>query len=129
MTVGLLPQGSSDTVAATRRLLICSAGVPHPSRGASTVLFYHYLARLKREGYAVRHILLLEGEAWSDEAVAAYEGAMGDADFEVMACRSRQFVEQGRFRHRLDAAAAAAARRAMRDFAPGIILAFDLLAA
>ena len=35
---------------ADKRLLICSAGVPHESMGASVVLFYCYLARLRQDG-------------------------------------------------------------------------------
>ncbi|MBV9523019.1 MAG: glycosyltransferase family 4 protein, partial [Alphaproteobacteria bacterium] len=44
-------------------------------------------------------------------------------------CRSRRFIEQGRVRHRLDPAAAGAARAAIGSFSPDAIMAFDILAA
>lgn len=43
-----------------RRLLVCVPGVPHRSRGASSVLFFHYLDQLLRAGYQVLCLLLVE---------------------------------------------------------------------
>ncbi len=121
---------AAPAAASGRRLLVCSAGVPHESRGASTVLFYHYIARLKREGYAILHLLLLEGEAWPDAAVDAYARDFAEGErVRIVACRSRRFVEQGRHRHRLDPAASAEARAVIRRFQPDAIVAFDILAA
>lgn len=35
------------------RLLILCPGVPHTSKGASSVLFYHYTAALKQAGFTI----------------------------------------------------------------------------
>jgi glycosyltransferase involved in cell wall biosynthesis len=114
---------------AARRLLVCSAGVPHERDGASVVLFYHYVARLKREGFAIRHLLLLEGETWSAEAVDAYRGKLGDDAFSVSAVRSERLYASGRLSHRHDEEAASALRREAAAFAPDAILCFDFLPA
>jgi glycosyltransferase involved in cell wall biosynthesis len=116
--------------AADKRLLICSAGVPHVSKGASVVLFYHYIARLKQDGYIIRHVLLLEGESWSDADVAAYRGELGaPGRFEIIALRSSRLYESGRLIHSCDPATAATVRRLTAEFAPDAIICFDFLPA
>jgi glycosyltransferase involved in cell wall biosynthesis len=118
-----------DRSDAGKRLLICSAGVPHESEGASVVLFYHYIARLKREGHVIRHLLLLD-PSWSDEAVDAYRRKLGSpGTFDVVVIRATAFYRSGRVRPHCDADAAAAAGRHARAFAPQAILCFDILAA
>jgi glycosyltransferase involved in cell wall biosynthesis len=113
-----------------KRLLICSAGVPHESKGASVVLFYHYIARLKQDGYVIRHVLLLEGDTWSDADVTAYRDELGAPGcFEVVAVRSRKLYESGRLIHSYDPAMAASVRRLAAEFAPDGIVCFDFLAA
>jgi glycosyltransferase involved in cell wall biosynthesis len=128
------PTAAPVTVAATarsgKRLLICSAGVPHASQGASVVLFYHYIARLKQDGYIIRHVLLLEGETWSDRDVAAYRSALGAPGmFEIVAIRSRKLYESGRLSHSHDPMMAAAVRKLAVEFMPDGIVCFDFLAA
>jgi glycosyltransferase involved in cell wall biosynthesis len=121
-----------DSVArpgARKRLLICSAGLPHESEGASVVLYYHYIARLKRDGHLIRHIVLLD-PSWNDAAVDAYRRKLGSPDaFEVTVIRAARFYRSGRFRPHLDAEAASAVRRHAKAFAPQAILCFDILAA
>jgi glycosyltransferase involved in cell wall biosynthesis len=51
------------------RVLVCVPGVPHRSRGASSVLFYHYIDQLLRAGHQVLCLLLLEG----GEDVSAFQ--------------------------------------------------------
>lgn len=51
------------------RVLVCVPGVPHRSRGASSVLFYHYVEQLQRAGHEVFCVLLLEG----GEDVSAFQ--------------------------------------------------------
>jgi glycosyltransferase involved in cell wall biosynthesis len=114
---------------ARKRLLICSAGVPHESEGASVVLYYHYIARLKHEGHVIRHVVLLDS-SWSDAAVEAYRGKLGSPGiFEVTVIRATHFYRSGRIRPHLDAEAAKAVRRHAEAFAPQAILCFDILAA
>ena len=56
------------------------------SKGASVVLFYHYIARLKRDGYIIRHILLLEGDAWGEAEIATYRSELGARErFDIVA--------------------------------------------
>lgn len=117
----------SDRATPAGRILVCVPGVPHPSRGASTVLFYHYLEQLKRAGYAVRCLLLLErpsGDEWSPDAFAQAWADPGRCEVEAV------FVERPiRFRKvsgelepvAVDAAVAARARA----FAPDLVLCFD----
>jgi glycosyltransferase involved in cell wall biosynthesis len=113
-----------------RRVLICSAGIPHETRGASTVLFFHYVAHLRAAGYQILHLLLLEGDAWPNEELGAYERKVAELGrFEVLACRASRFVDQGRTKHQLREAAIQPARGKADAFAPDLILAFDLLAA
>jgi glycosyltransferase involved in cell wall biosynthesis len=121
-----------DTVArpgARKRLLICSAGLPHESEGASVVLYYHYIAGLKREGHVIRHVVLLD-PSWSDAVVDAYRRKLGSPGaFEVTVVRAARFYRSGRFRPHLDAEAASAVRRHAETFGPQAILCFDILAA
>lgn len=112
-----------------KRLLICSAGLPHESEGASVVLYYHYIARLKREGYVIQHLVLLE-PSWSDQAVDAYRRKVGSpGTFDVTVIRTAAFYRSGRLRPHLDAAAVDAVARHAKAFGPQAILCFDILAA
>jgi hypothetical protein len=130
VSVAAMREATAPAGGSHRRLLICSGGIPHPRSGASTVLFYHYIARLKEMGCTILHLLLLEGDAWPDAAVDEYKRDIAEGDrFVVATCRSQHFVEQGRSRHVLDAVAASEARAAIQDFAPDAIVAFDILAA
>lgn len=112
------------------RILLCSAGVPHPTRGASTVLFFHYAARLKREGYQVQHILLLEGSDWNDDDVAEYRQTLAsEGQFEIVAVRSSSFVSEGRLSHTLDASASRYFLAEAAAFSPDMVVTFDIVAA
>ena len=112
------------------RILICTAGIPHESEGASTVLFFHYIRQLSKAGYQIHHLLLLEGKSWTDEAVRDYAGKFDKPGmFEVDVARSAGFVKGGRFTHRLDDDALVAPLERARQFQPDLILAFDILPA
>jgi len=107
--------------------------VPHESEGASVVLFYHYIARLRREGYRIHHLLLLLGDSWSDADVARYAAKMTDpADpdrFTVGAVRADRFHSEGRIGHKLVPDRACVVAEAASAAKPDLIVAFDLLAA
>jgi glycosyltransferase involved in cell wall biosynthesis len=115
------------------KVLVVSAGIPHERNGASLVLFYHYVDRLKREGYRIRHILLLPGPNWAHNAVDEYAAKMADpADpfrFGVTAIRAERFFTESRRFHRLVPAATNEVVTAAQAFRPDVIVAFDLLAA
>lgn len=127
------PAAIPQTVGKDRRILICSAGIPHERDGASVVLFYHYIARLRREGYRILHILLLPGPNWAQSKVDEYTGKMSDSEdpsrFRITAVRAPQFYREGRWSHELVPSAAEQVAEAARGFEPDLILAFDLLAA
>src|SRR4051812_43790321 len=92
----LSDKATSLTQSARPRLLVCCAGVPHESRGASVVLFFYYVQSLHQAGYDILHLLLLEGDGWADAAVSEYAAKMtGDAPFEVQVLRSPKFVRTG----------------------------------
>lgn len=123
-------QESDTTPTCTgRRLLVISPGVPHRTYGASTVLFYYYIARLKAEGFCILNILLLD--ASSDlRGLAEYTSEMGDPGrFDIATQRSQRFLHRTPLRFRLDPEAANAIRRQGEAFKPDIILCFDLLSA
>jgi glycosyltransferase involved in cell wall biosynthesis len=128
-----VPAAARPEAAASVRLLVCSAGVPHASEGASAVLFYHYIARLRREGYRIRHLLLLPGNTWSDADVAHYAAQMADpADsdrFTVDAVRADRFHREGRCGHQLVTAPAHEVAEAAEAAKPDLIVVFDILAA
>ena len=53
--------------AGRQRILVISQSVPHPTRGASTVLYYAYLAALKASGHETLHLCLndkAQGAEW-----------------------------------------------------------------
>ena len=58
------------------RLLIFCHGVPHASRGASSVLFFHYTAALKAAGHAILNVLLLDTSSERTEGLEAYQQQM-----------------------------------------------------
>src|ERR1044071_1119269 len=80
------------------RLVVATLGIPHASRGASRVLFYRYIERLRREGHTLLCVALLEANAWSDDELRSFGAELG---IEVFGCRAGRFVEQGRWRHHL----------------------------
>jgi len=113
------------------RVLICVPGVPHRTRGASTVLFFHYIDQLKRRGFHVLCLLLQESAtAASERAVDEFRReieAPGQCDVEVAPVdwlvRFRKL--SGKIRPgRLGAEAAERARR----FQPHLVLSFDIAA-
>jgi glycosyltransferase involved in cell wall biosynthesis len=116
-----------------RRLLICSSGIPHESRGASVVLFYHYIARLCRDGYRILHVVLLADDEWPDADVDAYAAKLADpadrARVTVTPVRAARFFRERRFRHRLAPGIARQVEEIGRAFRPDVVVAFDILAA
>ncbi|WP_395822219.1 glycosyltransferase [Devosia sp.] len=121
---------STGAEASLPRILLCSSGVPHPTRGASTVLFFHYAERLKREGFCVRHILLLEGGDWTDDDVAEYrQTIVAEGQFDIAVVRSERFVSEGRLNHMLDASASRKFLAEAASFSPDAVVVFDIIAA
>ncbi|MGH7410653.1 MAG: glycosyltransferase [Candidatus Methylomirabilis sp.] len=113
-----------------RRLVIIAPGIPHESRGASTVLFYHYIAGFKRAGFRIMNVLLLQPDNSTESGLAEYERQMADHErFAVVPCRADSFVVSTRFGFRLDTGAVAAALEEAEGFRPDAVVCFDLLSA
>src|SRR5882724_11486851 len=108
------------------RLIVVTQGVPHDSRGASRVLFFRYIERLRRDGHTILGIALLESDDRSADDVPEFRDKLG---IEVFVCRADRFVEQGRWRHRLRSDAIAPAIERCHAFAPDALVCFDLVAA
>ena len=58
------------------RLLICVPGVPHRSRGASSVLFFHYIEQLKQAGFRLHCLLLIERGSAAEWDPAAFRAEL-----------------------------------------------------
>lgn len=71
--------------------LILSPGIPHPSRGASTVLFFHYIRGIAESGCRVLHVVLLDKSNDDQRALETYLDEMKDLpDVEIVPCRMRR---------------------------------------
>jgi len=53
-------------------MLIINAGIPHPNRGASVVLFYHYIKHLHAAGYNILNLLLIDKQHFGEAALTEY---------------------------------------------------------
>ena len=67
-----------------KKILVITIGYPHPSRGASSVLFYWYLAALRKSDFRVEHLLLVSPEEVSAQSEQEYlEAISPDTGFAV----------------------------------------------
>jgi len=113
-----------------RQLVVISPGIPHESRGASTVLFYHYISGFKKSGYRIMNILLLQPDNSTEEGFAEYERRMTDGEcFAVLPCRAETFVQWKRIGFRLSTSAVSEALAQAQRFQPDAVVCFDLLSA
>ena len=79
----MLDELSSDLLQ-TKRILVITLGWPHPSRGASTVLFYWYLKALRESQFRVSHLVLTsEGKQQNDGENAYIEAIEPNSQFDV----------------------------------------------
>lgn len=118
------------TAGAEERLVIIAPGIPHESRGASSVLFYHYIAGFKRRGFRVLNALLLQPDNSTQEGFAEYERKMSDGKtFVVVPCRADNLIAAQRFSIQLNASAAAEVLACIEEFQPDAVMCFDLLSA
>jgi glycosyltransferase involved in cell wall biosynthesis len=108
------------------RVLVATVGVPHPQRGASAVLFWHYIHALCAAGHEVFHIVLSSELSQTAE----YEADMQRfGRFSVLSVRTGPFLEESMLRHRRTAQGIEAARARAAAFAPDAVVVFDVLAA
>jgi glycosyltransferase involved in cell wall biosynthesis len=112
-----------------RRLAIWSHGVPHPTSGASTVLFWHYIAGLRAAGFDVLSVVLAEQDGATPEALDEYEARAQEEGVDVVACRAEAFLEERRHVVRLREAAVRPAVEAAAGFQAEASFCLDLVAA
>jgi glycosyltransferase involved in cell wall biosynthesis len=106
------------------RILVCAPGVPHKSRGASSVLFYHYIDQLLRAGYEVLCLLLLEKP---EDAAELRAELRQTGNCEVLTAAVNPLLRFGKYSGAPIAGELppAAIERA-RAFGPDVVLYFDL---
>lgn len=120
-----------DRLEGRRVSALVTGGVPHPTRGASTVLMFHYLDALLAAGATVQCVLLNAGTDASDGAVAALRAAASRPDLlEVSVAQAGQPLTQHRFALADSGAATAErVRPTVAAFRPDDLLCFDIDAA
>ena len=110
-----------------RFVCVISTGLPHPTQGASAVVYAEYIAGLKAAGYDVGVVCLHNPD--TTEIVPQIETYYKTKSIRLVACRASAFYE-GRFgQYRLASEAVRHARRRAAEFNPDKVVCFDLLAA
>ena len=121
---------SNRTSSSRKRLLICSPGVPHKTRGASPVLFYHYMNYLKEMNYDILNVLLLDPGNHSEKSLNEYRSHMENGErFEVIPFKKDQFLRIYRFHKLRFEELPEDVLRKIDNFKPDLILCFDILSA
>lgn len=111
------------------RVVLFCPGIPHRNRGASSVLFFHYIKSFVHRGYSVLNVLLLDPAHVDDPALHEYQSSFGKNDkiqFEIFFAKS--FVRLGRVTADLDIETLDATTiERIRVFAPDSIFCLDFL--
>lgn len=113
-----------------KRLLICSIGIPHPSKGASLVLFYHYIDGLRRMGFSILHLLLLQPGFDQNDLKSYIADISANGNCEVLHFEAKRFYTIRRFFPKvLIAQLPSYIVRRVNIFRANTILCFDIIAA
>ena len=112
-----------------KRIVLCTQGVPNARDGASLVIIYNFLLAIRAEPVDVLHLVLLDENPKSRDALEAYRRFAANERFRVLAATTSQLVTQGAREHRIDLSAAAELIERAREFAPDLFIAFDILPA
>ena len=124
------PSALGATNRSGQRLVIIAPGIPHESRGASTVLFYHYIAGFKRAGFRIMNVLLLQPDNSTQDGFVEYERKMAEHErFTVVPCRANSFVVSKRLGFRLNTSVVSGIVKEAEGFRPDAVVCFDLLSA
>lgn len=112
-----------------KRLLIVTPNIPHPSQGASTVLFFWYIAALKAADYRVLNVLLA-GPDFLAEDIENYRRAMAiPGQFDIAVISRPQYIIPGMFSLHLDREAPRQLAALAREFEPDLLFCLDLTSA
>jgi glycosyltransferase involved in cell wall biosynthesis len=108
------------------RIAVWSSGVPDPTEGASTVIFWHYLNGLKARGAEVLHVVLVQSGNGSEEDVERYRRTLGDQHFRVVTAHAEAFWDADALSVRPRPGASTEAVEAVRHFSPDASLCLDI---
>ncbi len=113
-----------------RRISIVVPGVPHPLKGASSVLFYHYIDALKAAGYRLQIITLLaEGRDAAAPALAEFAESLGCGQGVEICPIDKALPVLFETRFGVGEYSRPEVVRIIESFRPDVILSFDLNAA
>lgn len=118
----------------TRKIALVIPGAPHPTLGASSVLFYQY-AKAVTEAVAATggeclHLLLLAADARYDATPREYAGFLAQDSARVRVIEAKEpFIRSTPFRHVVNPGYRERTQAALREFDPELTVCFDLLAA
>jgi glycosyltransferase involved in cell wall biosynthesis len=120
--------------AASKRLLLCSTDFPHPSRGASMVVLYHYVLHFRRMGFDVLHVIPIQDRKGVAAEEAEYRSTMGDeGNFRITVHPVKALYEDRPnktvFKPVRLAVKSAEIAALVGDFRPDVIFCFDILSA
>lgn len=120
----------SLTSPAQRRVVICSSGVPHPVRGASVVLFFHYIRAVVADGWEVLHVIV-PGAGDNSAAVRSYVEDMSRyGNFSAVECAVDQMLAINRWSGEVRSAALPeGVQRKITEFAPQVMFCLDVSSA
>lgn len=112
------------------KIVVVTVGLPHPSKGASSVLFFEYIKALITAGYFVKLIAIAEGEQFRSSDIADLKSAIGSMNFEVVAkvCGSRVLLPN-RLHIHFDKRIETEVSDEVNKLSPEIVIAFDIAAA
>lgn len=114
-----------------KRVLVITHGIPHPHRGASSVLFFWYVWALKSTGYTVLHLVLDTHRTGAEQELSDYKEAIETGPcFRVI--RVALPVTHAFSYRKLamePALPSAHAVSEIKDFSPHATLCFDIVAA
>ncbi len=114
-----------------KKLLIILPCVPHPTLGASSVVFYYYIEALKQEGFSILNIVLIDGSESENKALADYASNSSElgSDFRIISAESKKFIQRQHGQFILDMKPLEYSINQANQFEADVIVAFDLLSA
>ena len=120
----------SDRNPRKQKVVIVAPGIPHPSDGASTVLFYHYIDGFRRAGFDILLALLLQDDNSSPEQLADLKERFPETEaFRIFPCYEKRFVRSSRFAHRLQCQRLSELKNVVSAFQPDSVFCLDFLSA
>lgn len=113
-----------------KRIVISTVGVPHPDRGASIVLFFHYIKAIIDQGAKVLHLISVTSEEATKGQIETYKKALGEgARITILVIEAPLPIIPDRFEIKQGFDAFDAFKTTVNLFKPNAGLAFDLPAA